>query len=138
MLVMKNQKIYARPDVVLYAEAVLALIAASIAYGAWFPHRWVVFGCGFFVPDLSLLPYIWAEKSTASAAYNLFHSYVLPAVLGLGALYFGSVLCAELSLIWISHISFDRMAGYGLKYESSFQFTHMQNAAFPADSAKQS
>jgi hypothetical protein len=30
-----------------------------------------------------------------------------------------------LSLIWAAHIGFDRLLGYGLKYSSNFQHTHL-------------
>jgi len=31
------------------------------------------------------------------------------------------------ALIWISHIGFDRMLGYGLKYPTQFRDTHLQH-----------
>jgi Domain of unknown function (DUF4260) len=37
----------------------------------------------------------------------------------------------EMSLIWIGHIGLDRVPGYGLKYPTSFQFTHIQSATNP-------
>jgi hypothetical protein len=40
------------------------------------------------------------------------------------------------SLIWICHVSWDRMIGYGLKYPSSFKFTHLQNVAFATQGAQ--
>jgi hypothetical protein len=30
-----------------------------------------------------------------------------------------------LALIWLAHIGFDRMLGYGLKYQSGFGDTHL-------------
>jgi hypothetical protein len=30
------------------------------------------------------------------------------------------------ALIWIAHIGFDRLLGYGLKYISDFKHTHLQ------------
>lgn len=62
----------------------------------------------------------------------MIHSYVLPALLGGLALHFESTLLGEVSLIWICHISLDRLLGYGLKYPTSFKFTHIQSAANPA------
>ena len=41
-----------------------------------------------------------------------------------------SALLGEISLIWIGHISLDRMLGYGLNL-NSFRFTHIQSAAKP-------
>jgi uncharacterized membrane protein len=58
-----------------------------------------------------------------AAIYNAAHSYLGP--LALGAV---SVIRPELApfaLIWAAHLGFDRMLGYGLKYASSFQETHL-------------
>lgn len=128
--------IFIRPDTLLYAEAFFTLIAACVAYHLWSPHRWILFGCLFLVPDLSLLPYLRGPSAAANVLYNAVHSYVLPILFGLAALYFHSVLCGEVSLIWICHVSWDRMIGYGLKYPSSFKFTHLQNVAFATQGAQ--
>jgi len=127
---MKRDLLITRPDTLLYAEAFFTLAAACVAYHLWFPHHWILFGCLFLAPDLSLLPYLRGPSAAANVLYNAIHSYVLPILLGLAALYLHSVLCGEVSLIWICHVSWDRMIGYGLKYPASFKFTHLQNAAF--------
>jgi len=107
-----------------------------VAYHLWFPHHWILFGCLFLAPDLSLLPYLRGPSAAANALYNAVHSYVLPILLGLTAFYLHWVLSGEVSLIWICHVSWDRMIGYGLKYPSSFKFTHLQNAAFATEEPK--
>jgi hypothetical protein len=103
------------------------LVASCGTYHLLFPHHWVLFACLFLVPDLSLLAYLRGPGSAASALYNWMHSYVFPALLGILAAAFHSSLLGELSLIWISHIGMDRMLGYGLKYPTSFRFTHIQS-----------
>ncbi len=107
------------------------LFAASGAYHLLFPHHWVLFACLFLVPDLSLLTYLRRPSAVASVIYNVMHSYVPPSLLGVLAALFHSALLGELGLIWIAHISMDRMFGYGLKYPTSFQFTHIQSTANP-------
>ena len=67
----------------------------------------------------------------ASVLYNAMHNYVLPGVLGILAVLFHRVLLEEVSLIWIAHISLDRMFGYVLKYPISFRFTHIQSIGDP-------
>ena len=45
----------------------------------------------------------------------------------LSAFWFGGRTSdAWLALIWLSHIGFDRLIGYGLKYETAFKDTHLQ------------
>ena len=38
-------------------------------------------------------------------------------------------LLLAISTIWIIHIAFDRLLGYGLKYSTHFKDTHLQHLA---------
>lgn len=58
----------------------------------------------------------------------------MPALLGPISFHLGSVVLEEVGLIWISHIGLDRMLGYGLKYPTSFAFTHIQSADYAGPS----
>jgi hypothetical protein len=123
-----------RPDVLLRLEGLLVLAVGCVAYQRFYPHHWGVFALLFLAPDVSLLGYLRsADKGSANKAsaafYNLVHCYVLPLVLGLLAWERGSVLGVQLALIWMSHISFDRCLGYGLKFPESFRYTHIQRSA---------
>lgn len=132
---MQAQFPFARPVVLLHAESFSILFASCVAYHFLFPHHWIMFAALFLVPDLSLLLYMRGPSAAAAMVYNVMHSYVLPVFLGGTALFSASALLGEISLIWISHISFDRMLGYGLKYPHAFKATHMQSAA-GSESAK--
>ena len=125
---MKTQHKISRPVYLLQAEALLLLFAASGAYRLLFPHHWLFVALLFLVPDLSLLLFVRGTNATAVTVYNVVHSYVLPLLLGIAAAQSHNVAFGEVSLIWICHISLDRMLGYGLKYPTSFKFTHMQSA----------
>ena len=128
---MKSQPSLFRPVTLLRAEALCVLFASCGAYHLLFPHHWVMFACLFLVPDLSLLLFVRGPNAAASSVYNVVHSYVLPAGLGILAVFLRNALLGELSLIWTAHIGMDRMLGFGLKYPASFQFTHLQSAADP-------
>jgi len=128
---MSNQPLIAQPAYLLQAEAVCVLVASCGAYHLLFPHHWVLFACLFLIPDLSLLAYLREPGSAASTLYNGMHSYVFPSLLETLSALFHSALLGELSLIWIAHIGMDRMLGYGLKYPTSFRFTHIQSTASP-------
>ncbi|MCX2805475.1 DUF4260 family protein [Microbulbifer thermotolerans] len=57
--------------------------------------------------------------------YNCAHSLV-GAILILGLGFFNEVqLLQLLGLIWLAHIGFDRLLGYGLKYQRGFGYTHL-------------
>ena len=118
-----------RPDVLLRLEALVALVVGCIAYQRLYPHHWGMFALLFLAPDISLLGFLRPVNKASAAFYNLVHSYVLPLGLGLVAWERGGVLGVQLALIWMSHISFDRCLGYGLKFPESFRYTHIQGAA---------
>ncbi len=44
-------------------------------------------------------------------------------------MYARKAFVGEISVIWIAHISMDRLLGFGLKYPGSFKFTHFQAVA---------
>lgn len=111
------------PKLILRLEAGLVLAAACFAYGR-LGHGWGMFALLFLTPDLSMLGYLGGRRLGA-AAYNLAHSYVSPALLAAAGWISGHPLMIGLSLIWIAHIGFDRVLGYGLKYASAFGHTHL-------------
>ena len=118
-----------RPDVLLRTEALVVLCASLAAYSALLGGSWWLFAALILAPDLSLLGYaIPNQKALAAAIYNAVHSYVLPLLLALLAWRRRSHLDADLATIWIAHIAFDRLLGFGLKYRNAFKPTHIQRA----------
>src|ERR1700722_9904250 len=121
-----------RPDLLLRLEGLAAFFAECNAYQHLYPGRWALFALLFLTPDLSLLGYLRSGNRHAAALYNLVHSYVLPLALGLLAWKRGSPVAGQLALIWLSHISFDRLLGFGLKFPGTFRYTHIQSAIDPS------
>ena len=76
-------------------------------------------------PDLAMLGYL-AGPRTGAVAYDVVHTYVLPAVLAAAGVVADSDTALALALIWLTHIGVDRAVGYGLKYPSGFKDTHLQ------------
>ncbi len=111
------------PRAVLRAEGAVVLGAAAVAY-AQLDGGWGMFALLFLAPDGSMLGYL-AGRKVGAIAYNLGHSYLLPAALGALGVLFAQHLWWALSLIWAAHIGFDRMLGYGLKYATEFGHTHL-------------
>jgi Domain of unknown function (DUF4260) len=60
--------------------------------------------------------------SHAGAGWGMF---ALLCLLGWAAL----PMALALGLIWLAHVGFDRMAGYGLKYGDAFRHTHLSGQA---------
>ena len=113
----------ARPATMLRAEGAAMLAGGALLYwsngGSWW-----LFALLLLAPDLSMLGYLGGPRFGA-AAYNAFHSYPLPAALGIVGLLAGAPLAVGVALVWFAHIGMDRMFGYGLKYASGFGDTHM-------------
>ncbi len=109
--------------IVLRLEGLVVLICAASAYGA-VSANWLAFALLFLTPDLSMLGYL-AGRSIGAVSYNIGHSYLSPAVLALLGVVAGVPGLFGLALIWVAHIGFDRLLGYGLKYPSAFGDTHL-------------
>ncbi len=112
-----------RPAILLRAEGAALLVAAVVLF-ARHEGSWLLFALAFFAPDLAALGYL-AGSRVGAAAYNAAHTTSLPAALGLLGLVADRPVALALALIWLAHIGFDRLLGYGLKYASAFKDTHL-------------
>ena len=111
------------PVLWLRVEGLAAFLAAVAAYFA-LGGGWAFLLLLFLAPDLSMLGYP-AGPRIGALSYNLLHSYALPLAL-LGAAWVSDTdLGRSVALVWIAHIGFDRMLGYGLKHASGFHDTHL-------------
>ena len=106
----------------LRLEGLVLLFLSSFAYFK-LGYSWLIFVLLLFVPDVSMLGYLKSAKWGARV-YNLFHTYLFPALLLLlGWLYYPALI--PLALIWFTHIGLDRVLGYGLKLPGGFKDTHL-------------
>ena len=107
----------------LRAEATL-LLALSL----WAYHHhgagWGVFALCFLLPDLAFLGYL-AGPRIGALAYNATHALVGPLLLLMLGAASGVRPLLAAGLVWIAHVGFDRMLGYGLKYPADFRETHL-------------
>ena len=101
-----------------------AVLALSIYFYFHLQFSWIVFLVLLLAPDLAALGYLKNVK-IGSILYNLFHTYTIPAALLIFGLTTHNNISLMISLIWIAHIGMDRMFGYGLKYPTKFQETHL-------------
>jgi hypothetical protein len=102
----------------------LAVLAIAVAAYANFGDGWALFAALFLLPDLAFFGYLAGSRAGA-LAYNATHSYVGPLGLLAAGLLGGVPLLLPVALIWLAHIGFDRVLGYGLKYAGSFRQTHL-------------
>jgi hypothetical protein len=104
--------------------------AAMAALGIYFLTRynlglpvwlWVIL---FFAPDISMLGYAVNTK-TGAFSYNLFHHKGIAVALAMAGYYLQYNVLAAAGILLFAHASFDRVLGYGLKYNNSFKNTHL-------------
>ncbi len=114
------------PRPLLHLEGA-AVFALSIFAYHWNHASWLQFALLFLLPDVSMLGYLVSTRIGA-IAYNTVHTYIGPLALAGYSFASAHQVLFPLSLIWIAHIGFDRMLGYGLKYPTRFKDTHLNPA----------
>lgn len=111
------------PRPILQLEGGIVFGLSLLAYN-WEHGSWLLFVLLFLVPDLSMIGYAMNPRIGA-AAYNAIHTYVGPLLLAGYSLATNHHTALLLALIWVAHIGFDRMLGFGLKYSTAFKHTHL-------------
>ena len=119
----------------LRSEGVALLAMAILLYGRY-GRSWWLFVALVPAPDLGLLGNLWSRRAGA-VAYDLTHTYLPPATLGVTGVVTGSGLAVALALVWFAPIGMDRTLGLGLQYPDGSGRTHLsetrqrQNGAGP-------
>jgi hypothetical protein len=103
-------------------EALLFLIPLYMAHDV--PLAWWWFAVLFFTPDFGILGYA-ANPKVGAWIYNILHHRGVAVVVFFAGLHLHSPWLQLYGLVMISHASFDRVFGYGLKYTDSFRHTHL-------------
>jgi len=109
--------------VLLRAEYVAIGVSGAVL---WFAQGgsliWLV--PALLAPDLSIAGYA-AGPRIGAVVYNAVHNLVLAlGLVGIGVLVASTPLVLA-GAVLIAHIGMDRTSGFGLKYVTSFQDTHL-------------
>ncbi|MBE8725251.1 DUF4260 domain-containing protein [Flavobacterium hungaricum] len=86
--------------------------------------EWWWFLALILAPDLSMLGYVFGDKSGAFS-YNVFHHKGVAILIYILGFYFNIEVVQLAGIILFSHSALDRIFGYGLKYEKGFKYTHL-------------
>jgi hypothetical protein len=111
------------PLALLRSEGVALLALAIVLYGSSGRSWWLLVAL-LPAPDLGLLGYLQSKRAGA-VAYDLTHTYLPPATLGVAGVLTGSGLAVVLALVWFAHIGMDRALGLGLQYPDGSGRTHL-------------
>jgi len=109
---------------VLKLEALGLLTLFTAIYFHLYPGSWGFYLALFFVPDISFILFVVTRKLGA-IAYNVFHHQGLLASVFMLGYFLQNDLVMKIGLIFLAHSTFDRVAGYGLKYLDNFDHTHL-------------
>ena len=104
----------------------LALFIVGIVAFTFLDIAWWWFLVLLLTPDIGMLGYILNTK-VGAITYNLFHHRGIAISLLLFGYYLDSFGILLAGIVMFSHIAFDRMLGYGLKYPDNFKNTHLGN-----------
>lgn len=102
----------------------LAMLGISIYALYFLKAEWWIYPLLLLGPDISMLGYVAGSKAGA-VSYNLFHHKAIAIILFLAGFVNQIYLLEITGLILFGHSCMDRMLGYGLKYFTGFQFTHL-------------
>lgn len=112
-----------KPRIWLRLEGLVVLVG-SIALFATTQQPWWLVPVLILLPDICAAGYVSGSR-VGALAYNIGHTYLLPAAVSGVGLATDRPLCLAIGLLWFAHIGMDRFAGYGLKYDTDFKDTHL-------------
>jgi hypothetical protein len=112
-----------QPKAWLRAEGFAAFDAGAAAFNVLGGNP-LVFLVALLLVDVSMVGYL-AGPRLGATVYNVAHNWFTAiAVLGIG--YLAGIPAVELAgCVLVAHVGGDRLAGYGLKYPTSFGDTHL-------------
>jgi MFS family permease len=108
----------------------LAMLLLGIYVFGFLPYAWWWFLLLFLAPDLGMIGYAFGNKAGAFV-YNLFHHKGFAIGIYLAGFFFLVPVLQLIGVILFSHAAFDRLLGYGLKYERGFKYTHLGTIGKP-------
>jgi hypothetical protein len=114
---------HSQPRLILRLEGA-ALLAAAVAAYAVLGESWWLFALLFLAPDLSMLGYL-AGPRIGAVCYNLGHTTLIGGTIAAAGFLAEMPIVNAIGLVWLAHIGFDRLLGYGLKYPDAFSHTHL-------------
>ena len=111
------------PRTWLRLEGLAAFIAGVVGYrAAGGDLLWLV--PALLLVDVSMVGYL-AGPHPGAILYNVGHNWLTAAVVLALGLQTGVAALALAGWVLLAHVGADRLAGYGLKYATSFQDTHL-------------
>jgi hypothetical protein len=125
LIAVLNSRMFTKPGILLRIEGGCVLALSILCYRE-IHTSWILFVALFLVPDLAILGYFGGIR-IGTIFYNLVHTLIGPLLLIAYAVLEKSLWLLPYGLVWTSHIGIDRLLGFGLKYPTRFNDTHLQH-----------
>lgn len=100
------------------------MLALAIYLNTMLPFPGWYFWAWFLAPDIGFAGYA-INNRIGAVTYNICHHKGIALFLYLAGAWFDSPSLQLGGLVLFGHSSFDRIAGYGLKYYDNFRNTHL-------------
>ena len=120
-------------QLIKWEEAAMFLL--SIVLISRLPYAWYWWPVWILAPDLSMIAYLGGNR-VGAIGYNLVHHKGVAILLYLAGLFMSHPALEYAGMILFGHSSMDRGMGYGLKYVSGFQDTHLGKIGKDANGQK--
>jgi len=105
-------------ELAMTAIGIYLLTVYNLGLRIWL---WVIL---FFAPDIGMLGYI-INTRVGAFSYNLFHHKGIAIAVAAAGYYLHNDIAVTIGILLFAHSSFDRIMGYGLKYNDAFKHTHL-------------
>ncbi len=105
-------------------EVGLLALSIFLMYRLGVGLSWWLYLLLFFSPDIGMAGYIINTK-VGAFTYNLIHHKGIAALILLLGIYLENDYIILAALLLFAHAAFDRICGYGLKYEDGFKHTSL-------------
>ncbi len=105
-------------EAAITAVAIYFLSKHSLGLSFWL---WIPL---FLSPDISMMGYLFNNR-VGAFTYNLFHHRALSLLIATAGFLLHQELTITIGILLFAHSSFDRMLGFGLKYNDSFNHTSL-------------
>ena len=113
-----------QPRVWLRAEGVVTAVVGIAAWGALNGGNVLWLILGVLAVDISMVGYL-AGPRLGALTYNVAHNWATALVVLLAGFVSTTPPLELLGVVLVVHVGVDRALGYGLKYPTSFQDTHL-------------
>lgn len=111
-------------SVLLKLEEIGEFALSIYLFTTFSEYSWWLYPACFFLPDFSMIGYA-INPSIGAKIYNFFHHKLLAILFMLIGFIYNIEIVLFSGIILFGHSAFDRVLGYGLKYENDFTNTHL-------------